>query len=217
MTERNRSAIPPSPRENSCGGKTRSVPVPLAAVCAGAAANCRLAGIFFLAGNPGALLVAIAAGRFCVEVAVRLVRQFHRIVRRPDVFRFVQDHRTVFPSGGGNRVVRRLIARGIRQRRGARRDALQDPAHLALRGRTGGSRRTMAVSALACDRHRHLPIARGRSQLELLRQRRSGASAHRGCRCVEADQLQLSVFPRRPAVDSAVSDRGGGASTAPGL
>ena len=85
---------------------------------------------------------------------------------------------------------------------------LQDLPDLAVRGRLRGRRRDLRVPVRAVGRHRHLRAEADRHPLELGAARRPGDDPGRDRIDLEADQLQLPVLPRRPAVDPEVADRG---------
>ena len=109
----------------------------------------------------------------------------------------------------GLRAVDLAAARGVRRPRHPRRRRLQDAADLALRGRPGDRRRAVAVPVPSVARHRRVLAASAAGiDWNSAAERQPGDDAGRHRRGLEADQLQLPVLPRRPAVDPEVADRG---------
>ena len=192
-------------------GKTRRLPLGVAAVRAARAADRDHDRFLLLAGGPGGLLLVPAAGRLRPEDRVRRPAQFRRAVPRPALPGVVQDHGGVQRLGGAGRHRHLAAARDHGRPRAARRAGLQDAADLALCGGPGGGGRAVGAS---CSRRRSASSPTVCSQLGVdwnwVLQRRPGHAAGGDRLGVEADQLQLPVLPCRAAVDPEVADRGGG-------
>ena len=169
--------------------------------------------LLLLAGGAGAVSSrCCVAGRVRRQHAVRLVRQFPRPVPRPDTTsrrsRSPRSSRCSSPCSASS-ISLVLAVFADRVMRGAH--VLQDAADLAVRGRARGRRRAVAVPVQPDARHRRATrcSAIGIDWNQLLNGDQA-MIAGRDRRGVEADQLQLPVLPRRPAVDPEVADRGRG-------
>ena len=149
---------------------------------------------------------------FGLSIAVRLVPELHRPLQGHALPRVLQGH------GDLQRARRRLRARRSRcsspppptawsAARSAYKTLLIWPYAVAPADRRACSGRSSSRRRSASSPYVLKQLGRG---LELDHQRQPGDAADRDRRRVEADQLQLPLLPRRPAVDPALADGGRG-------
>src|SRR5467141_1867652 len=189
-------------------GKARRIPLGVVALRAARAADRGDDRIFLLACGAGFLVLLPAAGCLRHQHRVRGAAQLRRSSQGRALSRVLQDHGGIQLAGRRERHRHLARARHHGRPRAARRARLQDAPHLALRRCAGGRGRALGVPVRALDRHRHLRDQESGLQLGLGAAGRPGDAAG-GDRCdLEADQLQLPVLSRRPAIHSALAHRG---------